>query len=79
MTATLASYVYVYGWGYAALDQPAITAARVHRLARWTEEAPLVLGACVGVAIYVRFLPKISEWVVVVVGLWLWRAPLDSS
>src|SRR5690606_7372070 len=61
LTATLTCYIYVYGWGYAALDQPAITAARVHRLARGTEEAPLVLGACVGVASYVKFLPRLSR------------------
>lgn len=58
---TLAVYVYVYGWGYAALDQPAITRARVHRLARWTEELPLVLGACVGVALYGKYLPILSR------------------
>lgn len=59
--ATLAAYVYVYGWGYAALDQLAITRARVHRLARWTEEAPLVLGACIGVAVYGKILPNLSR------------------
>lgn len=58
---TLALYVYVYGWGYAELDLPAITAARVHRLDRWTEEAPLVLGAIFGVAIYGKYLPEISR------------------
>lgn len=59
--ATIVAYVYVYGWGYAALDQPAITRARVHRLARWTEEAPLVLGACIGVAVYGKILPNLSR------------------
>ncbi len=58
---TLAAYIYVYGWGYASLDQPAITAARVHRLARWTEEAPLVVGAIFGVAIYGKYLPQLSR------------------
>lgn len=61
IVATLGSYIYVYGWGYAALDQQAFKAARVDRLDRWVEEAPLVLGACVGVAIYVKFLPQISR------------------
>lgn len=58
---TLSAYVYVYGWGYSALDLPALTAAGVHRLDRWTEEAPLVLGAIFGVAIYGKYLPKLSR------------------
>lgn len=58
---TLALYFYVYGWGYASLDQPAITAARLHRLARWTEEAPLVVGAIFGIAIYGKYLPQLSR------------------
>ena len=58
---TLAAYVYVYGWGYAALDQPAITAARVHRLARWVEEAPLVCGALFGLSIYGKYMRVIGR------------------
>lgn len=58
---TVALYVYVYGWGYAALDLRALTAARVDRLDRWTEEAPLVLGAIFGVAIYGKYLPQLSR------------------
>ena len=59
--STLALYVYVYGWGYAALDQPAITLARVHRLARWVEEAPLVWGALFGLAWYGKHVRRIGR------------------
>jgi len=62
LSLTLGLYVYVYGWGYAALDQPAITRSRVHRLARWTEEAPMVVGAIFGVALYGKYLPRLSRF-----------------
>lgn len=58
---TLSLYVYVYGWGYSALDLSALTAFGVHRIDRWTEEAPLVLGAIFGVAIYGKYLPSLSR------------------
>ncbi len=59
--STIALYVYVYGWGYLSLNQPAITAARVHRLARWTEEAPLVWGALFGLALYGKHIRALGE------------------
>jgi hypothetical protein len=61
IVVTLASYVLVYGWGYQALNKEWITQVRLHRLARWTEEAPLVVGAIFGVAIYGRYLPELSR------------------
>ena len=59
---TLSAYVFVYGWAYNALDKAWITEVGLHRLARWVEEAPLVLGAIFGVAIYGKYLPQISRW-----------------
>lgn len=58
---TLASYLFVYGWAYQALNKEWITQVRLHRLDRWTEEVPLVVGAIFGVAIYGRYLPKLSR------------------
>lgn len=58
---TGALYVYVYGWGYAALDLKALAAAGIQRVDRWTEEAPLVLGAIFGVAIYGKYLRTLSR------------------
>lgn len=58
---TGALYVYVYGWGYAALDLRALSAAGIQRVDRWTEEAPLVLGAIFGVALYGKYLRTLAR------------------
>jgi peptidoglycan/LPS O-acetylase OafA/YrhL len=61
LVLTLASYIYVYGWGYQALDKEWITVHRIHRLARWVEEAPLTIAGIFGVAIYGKYLPQLSR------------------
>ncbi len=58
---TLGAYVLVYGYVFPRLDQPAITAARIHRLSRWVEEMPAVVGAIFGFAIYGKYLPELSR------------------
>jgi fucose 4-O-acetylase-like acetyltransferase len=59
---TLAVYVYVYRWGFAALDQPAISAVRLHRLGRWVEEAPLVCGALFGLSLYGKYIGRLARF-----------------
>jgi len=59
---TIGLYVFVYGWAYGALNKQWITSVGLHRLARWVEEAPLVVGAIFGVAIYGKSLREISRW-----------------
>lgn len=54
-------YVYVYGWGYAALDLRALAVTGLQRVDRWTEEAPLVLGAIFGVALYGKYLRTLAR------------------
>lgn len=62
LLVTAAAYLAVYATIYPALDKPWITQMRIHRLARWVEEAPLIVGACVGCAIYAKYLERISRW-----------------
>lgn len=59
--ATLAAYIFVYSWAYHAIDQPYLDSIYFNRLDRWTEEAPMVLGAIFGVAIYGKYLPRLSR------------------
>lgn len=59
--ATLGSYLLCYGWIHPALDQGWLVRMRLHRLGRWVEEAPLVVGAMFGLTLYVRFLPQLAK------------------
>ena len=61
LLVTLGAYILVYGWAYPALDKQAVTRIGLHRLDRWLEEIPLVVGTIFGVAIYGRYLPQISR------------------
>lgn len=58
---TLGAYVFVYAWAYRAIDQPYLDSIYLNRLDRWTEEAPMVLGAIFGVAIYGKYLNRLSR------------------
>jgi uncharacterized membrane protein len=58
---TFSAYVFVYSWAYHAIDQPYLDSIYINRLDRWTEEAPMVLGAIFGVALYGRSLPRLSR------------------
>lgn len=60
--STLGLYLYVYGMAYGSLDKLWLSGHRLHRLARWVEEAPLVIGAIFGCALYGKHLSSISRW-----------------
>ena len=58
---TLGVYVYIYGWGYHAVDQRALNAYHLNRLDRWVEEVPLVCGALFGLATYGKYIHRLAR------------------
>lgn len=58
---TLCAYVWVYMYLYPSLDLQAITEAKLHRLGRWVEELPALVGAVFAFALYGKYLPVLSR------------------